>query len=113
MRRGKVTQDRQVLAGAELIAQALRLLRPDASEPRPERLDQIHLVAVLDHPPAQIVQMLGVHARPVVGHQLACAAVGGGQPVNDRVEIDLFERPALFGAVFHLPDQVPERFDPF
>src|SRR5665811_2596801 len=37
----EVAEHRQILAGAELVAQALSFLRPHLSEPRPQRLDQI------------------------------------------------------------------------
>ena len=65
-------QHRQILAGAELVAQALGFLRPDLAEPRPQRFDQIHLVAMLDHAPAQIVQMLGIGSGQFSG--ISCRA---------------------------------------
>ena len=95
MRRGEARQNRQILAGAELVAQALRLLHPQLGEARPQRLDQLHLVAVLDHAPAQVVQMVGVGLRPMVRHQLTRAPIGGGEPVGNAVEVDCGERPVL------------------
>jgi len=52
-------------------------------------------VAVLDYPPAQVVQVLGVGLGPVVRQQLAGAPVGRDQPVGHGVEVDRLERPAL------------------
>ena len=75
MRGGEARKHRQILAGAQPVAQALGFLRPDLPEPRPQRLHQIHLMTMLDHAPAQIVQMLGVGLRPVVRHQLTRAPV--------------------------------------
>ena len=66
MRLGQMHQHREILERAEPVAQALRLVDPDAPEPRPGRLDQFHLVAMLDHAAAQFVQIVGVRAAPIV-----------------------------------------------
>ena len=60
VRRRQLGEHGKVLAGAEPVAQALRFLGPDFSKPRPKRLDQIHLVAMLDDAPAQIVQVVSL-----------------------------------------------------
>ena len=78
MRCGQFGEHCEILAGAEPVAQALRFLRPYLSEPWPERLDQIHLVAMLDHTPAQIVQVLCLGIGPAVRKQLSRAPVSRG-----------------------------------
>src|SRR5262249_18006412 len=60
MRCRHLGKHRKVLTGPQPVAQALRLLGPYLSEAWPERLDQIHLVTMLDHAPAQVVQVFGV-----------------------------------------------------
>ena len=48
MRRRQFRENGEILARTELIPQALRFLRPYLSQTRPQRLDDIHLVAMLD-----------------------------------------------------------------
>ena len=59
MRCREASEHCEILAGAELVAQALRLFSPNFSKARPKRLYQIHLVAVLHDAPAQVVEVLG------------------------------------------------------
>lgn len=56
----EVRKHRKILAGAELITQALRFFGPDFSKTRPKRLNKIHLVAVFDNAAAQVMQVLGL-----------------------------------------------------
>ncbi len=85
MRSGEFGEHREILTGAEPVAQALRFLRPDFSKPRPERLNQIHLVAMLDDAPAQVVQVFRLGIGP--GCREAIAARAGRSTVNPSVTI--------------------------
>ena len=70
-------QEDEVMMGAEPVAQALRLRNPKPDEPRPRRLDKLHLVAVLDNALAQPVQGLrGALSTSRAGRGGADAAVG-------------------------------------
>src|SRR5690349_7046970 len=95
MRSCQAHQHCKILAGAEPVAQALRFFGPDFSKPWPKRLDQIHLMAMLDHTPAQVMQMLCFRIGPTVRSQLARAAIGGCKSIGNRFEVDCLERPTL------------------
>ena len=73
MRRRQFRENGEILARTELIAQALRFLRPHLPQARPERLYEIHLVTVLDNTAPQIVQMLCLGIGPGIRHELSCA----------------------------------------
>ena len=60
MRCGKRGENDEILIVAEAVAQSLRLAGPQFPEPRPQGLEQIHLIAVHDDALAQAVQMLVV-----------------------------------------------------
>ena len=88
MRLGQMHQHREILERAEPVAQALRFVDPDAPEPRPGRLDQFHLVTVLDHAAAQFVQIVGVRGFPFLRQRFARALVSHGQAVGEIAEGD-------------------------
>src|SRR5690348_2177254 len=46
VRHRKAAQNREILEGSEPVAQPLRFGHPELAELRPERLDQLHLVAM-------------------------------------------------------------------
>src|SRR5262249_32437158 len=81
VRRRHVGEHREILVGAEPLAQPLRLGDPDLADLRPQRLDQLHLVAVLDHALAQLVQLLGRGLPPIRGDGLADATRGLPKPL--------------------------------
>ena len=58
MRLGVARQHREVLNLAEPVAQLLRLAHPASPEPRPQRLDDLHLIAMHHHALAQLVQLM-------------------------------------------------------
>jgi hypothetical protein len=95
MRRRQFRENGEILARTELIAQALRFLRPHLPQARPERLYEIHLVTVLDNTAAQIVQMLCLGIGPGIRHELSRAPVRRRQPVRDNVEVNGLQRPPL------------------
>ena len=66
MRRRLRGEHFEILILAEPGPQPLRLVDPDARESRPDRLDQFHLVAMLDHAAAQFVQILAFGLVPAV-----------------------------------------------
>ena len=77
MRRREAEQHRKILKRAEPVAQALRFRDPQLAELRPERLDQLHLIAMRDHAAAQVVQHLGVHAAPVLRRRVVARELVG------------------------------------
>jgi len=56
---GQSLQDHEVLVGAETVAQPLSLRHPQPHELRPQRLGELHLVAVLHDPLAKPVERVG------------------------------------------------------
>jgi hypothetical protein len=81
---------------AEPVAQALRFGDPDAAEFRPERLDQLHLIAMRDDAPAQIVQFLRRDGAPVFARRvLAHAPIRPGQFAGELAEAQPVERPTV------------------
>ena len=78
MRPGEPLEDLEILAAAEPVAQPFGLLGPHPAVARPQRFDQIHLVAVIDHALAQLVQILGAGLRPIVRN--GAAALRGSRP---------------------------------
>ena len=84
-----------VLMLAEPIAQPLRFAAPHLDEARPQRLDDVDLVAVDHHPFAQFVQFLAVGRTanaPAAGVVLAIEA---RELIGDVVEGQGVKRPAL------------------
>ena len=75
---GEIRKHREVLAGTELVAQALCLFGPHFTKARPKRFNQIHLVAMLDHAAAQVMQVFGLSVGPAIGHQLPCTTISRG-----------------------------------
>ena len=71
MRLGIARQHREVLILAEPVAQLLRLAHPAPPEPRPQRLDDLHLIAVHHHALAQFVQVVRAGRPPVVRNEVA------------------------------------------
>ena len=69
---GEAGQHREVVVVAEPVAQLLRLARPTPADPRPQRPDDLHLVAVHDHPLAEVVQLRRCALRQSSGK--ACRA---------------------------------------
>ena len=66
MRLGVARQHREVLILAEPVAQLLRLPHPAPPEPRPQRLDELHLIAMHHHALAQLVEVMRAGRPPVV-----------------------------------------------
>ena len=95
MRPGEPLEHCEVLAFAEPVAQPLGFLGPHAAEARPQRLDQLHLVAMIDDAPAQRMQIFGARQRPVGRNALARAAVADGELRRNRGEVERIERPLL------------------
>ena len=95
MRAGERGEHRKIVMPAEPVAQALRLLDPDVAEPRPQRLHQLHLITVNDHPLAQPVQFLDLGRGPVTGDRQLRAPVTIGQALGEVREGELVELPAL------------------
>ena len=93
MRRRLFGENGEILTRTELIAQALRFLRPYLSQARPERFDEIHLVAVLDNAAAQIVQVFCLSVGPGIRHQLSSTPICRRQPIRHNIEVDGLERP--------------------
>src|SRR5262249_8132368 len=93
MRRRQFRENGEILARTELIAQALRFLRPHLPQARPEWLYDIHLVTVLDTAAAQIGRMFCRGMGPGIRHELSRAAIRRRQPVRHDVEVDGLERP--------------------
>ena len=81
--------------GAKPIAQSLRLRDPQTNEFGPRRLDELHLIAVLDHAPAQPVQGLRIRFRPILRHRRGGAPVGDGELPGRLVAIELVDRPSF------------------
>ncbi len=67
VRLGIARQHREVLNLAESVAQLLRLAHPAPPEPRPQRLDNLHLIAVHHHALAQCVESCALAARQLSG----------------------------------------------
>ncbi len=65
VRSGEALEHQQVLVLAEPVAQPLRLAGPHLDEARPQRLDDVHLVAMDHDALAQLVQLLAVGGRPI------------------------------------------------
>src|SRR5689334_8250652 len=97
MRFGETAENGKILAGAELVAQALRLLGPYFPQSRPKWLNQVHLVAVFDDTPPQVVQVFSFGICPAVRRQLPRATIGRGQSIRHNVEIDGLQGPTLEG----------------
>ena len=93
MRHGKALQHRKILERAEPVAQPLRLRDPELSELRPQRLDQLHLIAVRDHDGAQFVQHVGLGLAPVLRRILAQTFVCSGQLAREVGERQLLQIP--------------------
>ena len=63
MRRGEPGEHVEIVVGAQPVAQPLRLADPQLAQARPQRLDQLHLVTVLHHALAQLVQRVAVGVK--------------------------------------------------
>ena len=95
MRLGVARQHREVLVLAEPVAKLLRLAHPASAKPRPQRLDQLHLVAVHHHALAEIVQVIDAGGAPVLGNRVAGALVMLAQSLGHVGECQIVDRPAL------------------
>ena len=95
VRAGKTRQHEHVLMLAEPIAQPLRFADPHLDEARPERLDDLELVAVDDHAFAQFVQLLAVGRRPMRRQRSPRSPIAARELVGDVVEGQGVKRPAL------------------
>ena len=94
MRLREARQHGEVLARPEPFPQPLRFADPDFAEARPERLDQLHLIAVHDNALAQGVQLFRVRRRPILRHGAPDAPVAVAEGDRNLVETDAVERPA-------------------
>ena len=96
MRLGEALQHFEVLALAEPAAQSLGFVGPHPAEARPQRLDQLHLIAHVDDALAQRVQFRGAGVRPVL-RNAAGARCGrlSAELRCDRGKIERIERPLL------------------
>jgi hypothetical protein len=80
---------------AEPIAQPLRLAAPHFDEARPQRLDDVDLIAVDHDALAQLVQLLRVGIRPMRRDHPPRVAIEAGELIGDVVEGQGMKRPAL------------------
>ena len=80
VRLGVARKHREVLNLAEAVAQLLRLAHPAPPEPRPQRLDDLHLIAMHHHALAQFVQLMGAGRPPIVRDQVARPPVVRASP---------------------------------
>jgi hypothetical protein len=97
MRRGQAAEDDEILVGTETFAQPLRLRHPQPAETRPGRLDELHLVAMLDHPPAQPVEVFRGGVFPGFGPRPPRPPVVTGQRAGEVTEHEVVERPGING----------------
>ena len=95
MRLGVARQHGEILIRAEPVAQLLRLPDPAPAEPWPQRLDDLHLIAMHHHALAQLVQVVGAGGPPVVRDQVARPPVVVAQALRHVGERKIVERPAL------------------
>ena len=112
VRHREALQHREILERAEPVAQPLRLRDPELSELRPQRLDQLHLVAVRHHDGAQLVQRVGLGLAPVLRRLLAQAFVCSGKLAREVGECQLLQLPRgddLAGRIEGGPQPLPVR----
>src|SRR5262249_30950740 len=95
MRPREAGEHEHVLMLAEPIAQPLRLAAPHLDEARPQRLDDVDLIAVDHDALTQLVQFLGVGVRPMRRDQPPRVAIEAGELIGDVVEGQGMKRPAL------------------
>ncbi len=97
MQAGEPPQHFDILALPEPAAQPFGFLGPHLAETRPQRLDQLHLVAQVDHALPQFVQLLGMSQRPFIRDALAGAPIAVSQLPGNRREVERIQRPKRDG----------------
>ncbi len=92
---------------AEPIAQPLGLADPHLAEARPQRRDNLHLVAMGDDALAQLVQLRAIRIRPAFRERVACGAIAAGQALGHVRESQNVQWPELDrgGGLVKRPDQ--------
>src|SRR5262249_16542844 len=88
MRRGEALEYFKILAAPEPFAQPFGFVGPHPAEPRPERLDQFHLIAQLDNALAKSVQIDRIGRRPIGWNTPPRAAIAIGQLGGDGRKVE-------------------------
>src|SRR5215475_10315541 len=76
-------EQREIPMRPEALAQALSLGHPQLAQPRPQRLGQLHLIAMLDYALAQLMQRVVLHVRPVRRYGAPRPAIVAGELPGD------------------------------
>ena len=93
----ELPQHLEILMLAEPLAQPLRLRDPHLGEPLPQRLHDLHLVAMDDDQLAQFVQGVGAGFRPALRNGAPRRAIARRQLLGDVGELERLDRPAVDG----------------
>ena len=88
-----LTQHREIVVVAEEVGQLVELLATSAQHPRPQVLQQPHVVAVVLHALAPQVERLGGRLLVGVVHAVTRTPVRPGEPALDHLEVVAVDLP--------------------